>query len=67
MPASSQGLPTSVMREATAPHCGQAILTASIQGRCGVCPSNSSQPSTARSRSSVSLPRTSKLPQASQR
>ncbi len=27
----------------------QAILTASTHGRCGVCPSNSSQPSTARS------------------
>ena len=64
MPASSQGLPTSGMRLTVAPHFAQAILTASIHGRCGEWPSNSSQPSTARSFSSSSLPMTSNVPQA---
>ena len=48
MPASSQGLPTSGMRETFSPHFEQLILTASIQGLCGEWPANSSQPSTAR-------------------
>ena len=66
MPASSHGLPTSGMRETGAPHFAQAIFTASMNGRCGEWPSNSSQPSTARSFSSVSLPMTSNVPHASQ-
>ncbi len=40
IPASSHGLPTSLMRSTGAPQPGQAILTASTYGRCGVCPSN---------------------------
>ena len=49
MPASSHGLPTSLIRSTGSPHVGQAIFTASTNGRCGVWPSNASQPSTARS------------------
>src|SRR5262249_25024873 len=47
---------------AVASQLGHLMLTASIQGRWGEWPSNSSQPSTARSLSSVSLPMTSKVP-----
>ena len=49
--------------ETISSHFEQRSFTASIQGRCGLCPSNASHPSTARWASSVSLPRTSKLPQ----
>ena len=35
MPASSHGLPTSLIRSTGAPQPGQAILTASTYGRCG--------------------------------
>ena len=42
-------MPTSGIRATGSPHDGQAILTASTNGRCGVWPSNASQPSTARS------------------
>src|SRR3989442_247087 len=55
MPASSQGFPTSGIRETRAPHFWHRILIASIQGRCGEWPANRSHPSTARSRSSCSL------------
>src|SRR4030042_1165869 len=44
MPASSQGLPTSLMRETVSPHFEQRILTASTQGRWGECPSTSPPP-----------------------
>ena len=64
MPASSHGLPTSAIRSTGAPHDEQAILTASTYGRCGVWPSNASQPSTARSRSSSRPPTTSNVPHA---
>ncbi len=36
------------MRETGSPHDGQAILTSSTNGRCGVWPSKASQPATAR-------------------
>ena len=62
MPASSQGLPTSGMRDIRLPVFGLRIFTRSIHGRCGVWPSNSSQPSTARSFSSSREPITSKSP-----
>src|SRR3989304_3380937 len=64
MPASSQGLPTSLMRSTAAPQLGQEIFTASTQGRWGLWPSKSDQPATARSRSSGSGPVTSKRPAA---
>ena len=64
MPASSQGLPTSAIARARPPQEAHAIFTASIHGRCGEWPSNSSQPATARSRSSSREPMTSKAPQA---
>ena len=66
MPASNHGLPTSRMREIGAPQEEQAILTASIHGRCGEWPANSGQPSTARACNSCSLPITSKRSQAPQ-
>jgi hypothetical protein len=66
IPASSQGLPTSRIRSTGPPHDGQAMVTASTQGRCGVCPSNASQPPTARSRSSSRPPMTSMVPHAGQ-
>ena len=49
IPASSQGLPTSLIRLPIKPDSGCLILTLSIQGRCGDSPSKSSQPSTANS------------------
>ncbi len=52
IPASSHGLPTSGMREATPLHAAQRIFTLSIHGRCGLWPSNCSHPETARSRNS---------------
>ena len=60
MPASSHGLPTSGMRDIRLPVFGFRIFTLSIHGRCGVWPSNSFQPSTARAFSSSRLPITSK-------
>ena len=48
MPASSHGLPTSGMRDIGLPVFGLRIRTRSMYGRCGECPSNSPQPSTAR-------------------
>ena len=66
MPASSQGLPTSVIRETGSPQDGQAIFTSSTNGRWGVWPSKALQPVTARSRSSSRPPTTSKVPQALQ-
>ncbi len=66
MPASSHGLPTSLIRSTGAPQPAQAIRTASTYGRCGVWPSNASQPSTARSCSSSRPPMTSTVPHASQ-
>ena len=66
MPASSHGLPTSAIRETGSPHDGQAILTSSTNGRCGVWPSKASQPSTARPFSSSRPPITSNAPQALQ-
>src|SRR5436305_1844704 len=48
MPASSQGLPTSGMRDIRFPVFGFLIFTTSTQGRCGEWPSKRSQPSTAR-------------------
>ena len=66
MPASSHGLPTSVMRETGSPQDGQAIFTSSTNGRCGVWPSKASQPSTARASSSSRPPMTSNVPQARQ-
>ncbi len=63
MPASSQGLPTSGIREVTLAHFEHLIFTLSIQGRCGEFPSKSAQPSTAFSFSSSFEPITSKLPQ----
>ena len=62
MPASSHGLPTSLIRSTGAPQPGQAIVTSSIHGRCGVWPSKRSQPATARSRSSSRPPMTSTVP-----
>jgi hypothetical protein len=62
IPASSHGLPTSAMRWTGSPHDGQAIVTSSTHGRCGVWPSNRSQPATARSRSSSRPPITSNVP-----
>ena len=53
-------LPTSGMRLTGLPHWGQATLTASIHGRCGVCPSKASHPDMARAASSSRLPITSK-------
>ena len=61
MPASSQGLPTSGMRATVRRSCEQAILTASIQGRCGVWPSNSSQPAIGALLQLVSEPMTSNV------
>ena len=66
MPASSHGLPTSGTRWAVPPHFAQAIFTASTHGRCGVWPSNSSQPATARAFSSSRPPMTSKCVALSQ-
>ncbi len=66
IPASSQGLPTSGIRATGSPHDGQAILTASTNGRWGVWPSNASQPSTARRSSSSRPPMTSNVPHARQ-
>jgi hypothetical protein len=62
MPASSHGLPTSAIREAGAPQVEHAIVTASTNGRCAVCPSNVSQPSMARPLSSSRPPMTSNEP-----
>ena len=64
MPASSQGLPTSLIRETGDPHFEHPIFTASTQGRCGECPANCSHPSTARCSNSVSLPITFTLTEA---
>ena len=64
IPASSHGLPTSLIRSTGGPQPGQAILTASTYGRCGVWPSKASQPSTARSCSSSRPPMTSNRPHA---
>src|SRR6516162_7889235 len=62
MPASSQGLPTSGMRDIRLLVFGFLILTRSIHGRWGVCPSNLSQPETARFFNSSREPMTSKSP-----
>ena len=66
MPASSHGLPTSGIRATGAPHCLQAIFTASMNGLCGEWPAKTSQPSIARACNSVSLPMISNAPHASQ-
>ena len=66
MPASSHGLPTSLMRSTGWPQFGQAMRTSSTHGRCGVWPSNASQPLTARSCSSSRPPMTSTVPHAEQ-
>ena len=59
MPASSQGLPTSWMRRISPPHAGQASVTASTYGRCGVWPASVSQPAGGALRSSARPPTTS--------
>src|SRR3989304_10148132 len=62
IPASNQGLPTSLTRETGLLHFEHLIFTSSIQGRCGVCPANLSKPETAFSSNSFLDPITSKLP-----
>jgi hypothetical protein len=62
MPASSHGLPTSGTRDIRLPVLGLRILTLSTHGRCGLWPSKSDQPSTARAFNSSREPITSKSP-----
>src|SRR5262245_43379415 len=65
MPASSQGLPTSGMRDDCPPHLAHLILTRSTHGRCGGWPANLSMPATARCFNSSRPPMTSNSPHLS--
>src|SRR4030042_1395421 len=62
IPASSQGFPTSGTLSVNSLHLEHLILTSSIHGLWGECPSNFSQPSTAFPFSSSIPPIISKLP-----